>query len=359
MWLDRTHRALRSTAGHAVRSAVAAAGGGIGLAGGTGYVPAGGGAAGRGAAVAAAARRAVQVRRPRSGATRKAGEPANGRAAAAAVPGLMTSTFKGGYTYSLWRGDVTTNTAARNLASGSRAIASRSCRHFQLAGDHRHLQRQRRRRCGGGGGGGGAGAAADSRRRDEWDRYYSLRLTQPDSKPVLLTTTDGMIEDATDVAISPDGKTFYYCTNAKDIERRHIWAVPVGGGEPKQVTTGDGIETYPAPLSSGKTLATISATWNMPNSVGVWDTTAPARRRRSCIRRRVRASRSTRTSSRSSSSRIRPTRRSRFHNQVFVPKDIKPGEKRPAMIFVHGGPVRQMLLGYHYRYVYHQFYARQ
>jgi len=44
-------------------------------------------------------------------------------------------------------------------------------------------------------------------------------------------------------------------------------------------------------------------------------------------------------------------------NQLFLPKDIKPGEKRPAMIFVHGGPVRQMLLGYHYRYVYHQFFA--
>jgi dipeptidyl-peptidase 4 len=26
-------------------------------------------------------------------------------------------------------------------------------------------------------------------------------------------------------------------------------------------------------------------------------------------------------------------------------------------VFVHGGPVRQMLLGYHYRYVYHMFYA--
>src|SRR5579871_4019929 len=46
-----------------------------------------------------------------------------------------------------------------------------------------------------------------------------------------------------------------------------------------------------------------------------------------------------------------------IHNQLFLPKDIKPGEKRPAMIFVHGGPVREMLLGYHYRYVYHQFYS--
>src|SRR5439155_3348823 len=37
-----------------------------------------------------------------------------------------------------------------------------------------------------------------------------------------------------------------------------------------------------------------------------------------------------------------------IHNQLFRPADIKPGEKRPAIIFVHGGPVRQMLLGYHY-----------
>ncbi len=45
------------------------------------------------------------------------------------------------------------------------------------------------------------------------------------------------------------------------------------------------------------------------------------------------------------------------HNQLFLPKDLRPGEKRPAIIFVHGGPVRQMLLGYHYMEVYHLFYG--
>ncbi len=44
-------------------------------------------------------------------------------------------------------------------------------------------------------------------------------------------------------------------------------------------------------------------------------------------------------------------------NTLFMPKDIKPGEKRPAMIFVHGGPVRQMLPGYHYMQFYHWSYA--
>jgi dipeptidyl-peptidase-4 len=46
-----------------------------------------------------------------------------------------------------------------------------------------------------------------------------------------------------------------------------------------------------------------------------------------------------------------------IHNQLFLPKDLKPGEKRPAIVFVHGGPVRQMLLGYHYMHFYHIAYA--
>ena len=46
-----------------------------------------------------------------------------------------------------------------------------------------------------------------------------------------------------------------------------------------------------------------------------------------------------------------------IHNQLFLPKDLKPGEKRPTMIFVHGGPARQMLPAYHYMQFYHWAYA--
>src|SRR6202041_3270507 len=62
---------------------------------------------------------------------------------------------------------------------------------------------------------------------DQWDRYYALNVMDASARPVLLTTTDGLIEDRTSIAVSADSKTFYYCTNAKDIERRHTWAVPV------------------------------------------------------------------------------------------------------------------------------------
>src|SRR5262249_59390601 len=46
-----------------------------------------------------------------------------------------------------------------------------------------------------------------------------------------------------------------------------------------------------------------------------------------------------------------------IHGQLFLPKNLKPGEKRPALIFIHGGSMRQMLLGWHYMYYYANAYA--
>jgi dipeptidyl aminopeptidase/acylaminoacyl peptidase len=46
-----------------------------------------------------------------------------------------------------------------------------------------------------------------------------------------------------------------------------------------------------------------------------------------------------------------------FHAQLFLPPDLMRGEQRPALIFIHGGSRRQMLLGYHYLRFYHMAYA--
>jgi dipeptidyl aminopeptidase/acylaminoacyl peptidase len=37
----------------------------------------------------------------------------------------------------------------------------------------------------------------------------------------------------------------------------------------------------------------------------------------------------------------------KIHGQLFLPADLKGGEKRPALVFLHGGSRRQMLLGWH------------
>jgi dipeptidyl aminopeptidase/acylaminoacyl peptidase len=44
-----------------------------------------------------------------------------------------------------------------------------------------------------------------------------------------------------------------------------------------------------------------------------------------------------------------------IHGQYFKPKGATG--KAPAVVFMHGGPMRQMLLGWHYNYYYHDAYA--
>ena len=188
---------------------------------------------------------------------------------------------------------------------------------------------------------------------DEWNRYWSLDLRMPHAQPVLLTTTDGLIEDATSVSFSRDGRTMYYTTNANDIERRHIWAVPVAGGTPVQLSRGDGVETHPQPLGSGRSIAVLYFGAKIPASVALLPAAGGDVRR------------------------IYPDLRNfpvnahvvpeivwltapdgvRFSNQLFLPPDLKPGEKRPAVVFVHGGPRRQMLPAYHYMQFYHWAYG--
>jgi dipeptidyl-peptidase-4 len=188
---------------------------------------------------------------------------------------------------------------------------------------------------------------------DEWDRYFSISVSNPQPQPVLLTTTDGLIEGAVSAAVSRDGKTLYYCTNAKDIERRHIWAVPTAGGTPVQVSTG-AIETNPVPLASGKQIAVLYFDAAQPASVGLVPAAGgkanvifPTLGRDFPVAAHVTPEIVWLTAPDSV----------KFSNQLFLPKDLKPGEKRPAMIFVHGGPSRQMLPGYHYMQFYHWFYA--
>src|SRR5437899_3127049 len=46
-----------------------------------------------------------------------------------------------------------------------------------------------------------------------------------------------------------------------------------------------------------------------------------------------------------------------MHGQLFLPRGVKAGGRRPAVIFFHGGSRRQMLLGWHYFYYYRNAYA--
>jgi dipeptidyl aminopeptidase/acylaminoacyl peptidase len=257
-----------------------------------------------------------------------------GAAAGADRPGLFTATFKGGYTLSMMVADIATGTVREFWHSDPNDRVFSAVNSIRWEGESVVFQ-----------------ATIPN---DEWERYYAINVAGTNSAPVQLTTTNGLIEDATSVAFSSDGKTLYYCTNAGDIERRHIWAVSTSGGTPRQVSTGDGVERDPTPLASGKQLAVLYFNAAQPASVALVPTAGSV----------PKIIYPTLPTSFPAAAHVTPqiiiTHAAdglELHNQLFLPKDLKPGEKRPTMIFVHGGPVRQMLPAYHYMQFYHWAYA--
>ena len=247
-------------------------------------------------------------------------------------PGFYVANFTGGYNLQLMVADVATGVAKEVWHNAPRDTMFTSLNNMQWANNEVVFP--------------------VTVLHDDWERWYSLSVDG--GTPVRLTTTDGLIEDATSIALSGDGKTFFYCTNYNDIERRHIWSVPTTGGTPKQISLGRGIETAPQPLASGKSVAVIYADARTPASIGIVPVTGAAPK---IVFPKL-------TKEFPTAAHVEPeiiiTKAAdgmQIHNQLFMPKDMKPGEKRPALIFVHGGPVRQMMPGYHYMQFYHWAYG--
>ncbi|HVX41331.1 MAG TPA: prolyl oligopeptidase family serine peptidase [Gemmatimonadaceae bacterium] len=256
------------------------------------------------------------------------------------IDGLHNAAFPGGYTLSLMVADVATGAGHEFWHPQANDRTFSAINAIRWAGDRVVF--------------------TANRPNDEWDRYFSLSVTNPESEPVLLTPTDGLINDGVDgrtfvtTSFSPDGKTFYYCTNAQDIEKRHIWAVPTSGGTPRRISTDDGVEVSPMPLASGRQLAVLYFNAAQPASIGIVPAAGGATK---VVYPQL-------AHSFPQAAHVTPqiviTHAAdglEIHNQLFLPRDLKPGEKRPAIIFVHGGPSREMLPAYHYMQFYHWAYA--
>jgi len=244
-------------------------------------------------------------------------------------PGLVRSAFKGGYTLSFWVGDVETGEAEELWHTAPDDTVFVTVRSIEWAGDNVIFRVE----------------------RNNWRHYYSLPVSGRRDEPVNLTPGDGIAEY---VGLSSEGDYLYYATNVGDIDRRHIWRTRTRGGRTRQLTEGDMIETYPAVLASGDRVAVLQAGSNQPLSVA----TLPARGGRpEVIFPELPADFPLEEQVIPGNVTLTAEDGLEFRNQLFLPKDLKPGERRPAVLFTHGGPQRQMLLGYHYMHFYHMAYA--
>jgi dipeptidyl aminopeptidase/acylaminoacyl peptidase len=183
--------------------------------------------------------------------------------------------------------------------------------------------------------------------RTGWVHLYAVPVDGGEAKD--LTPGDAEVEH---VSLSPDRKTVYYSTNLNDIDRRHIWKVSVTGGPAQPVTSGHGIE-WGAVGSSDGSVVTLAADERHPSHAaavlkGELHHLAPA----------------TLPIDFPTADLVAPQQviltaadGMAIHGQLFLPPGLKAGEKRPALVFFHGGSRRQMLLGFHYMYYYSNAYA--
>ena len=166
-----------------------------------------------------------------------------------------------------------------------------------------------------------------------------------------LTATGCELENVT---LSAGADTLYYAANCDDMDRRHIWRVAVAGGPPERLTPGDSIEWSPRPLAHGG-LALLRSDAQRPAAPAVADSdgAAPHLLEGWPLPERFPLD-----------ALIAPTAvvvqaadSLPIHLQVFAPADWLPGVRRPAVIFFHGGPSREMLLGWHPMHYYTNAYA--
>jgi len=185
---------------------------------------------------------------------------------------------------------------------------------------------------------------------DGWQHFYALAASG--GAPKLLTP--GKCE-AEQWSFTPDKKMIVFNSNCGDIDRRHLWSVGVDGSELRQWEKSDTIKWGPIVLADGKTVAHIGSGPTAPARVLVtkWSEQASANKEAAGL-----------SDSYPADKLVNPQQAIfksgdgwEIHGQLFVPKNLKAGEKRPALIFIHGGSMRQMLLGWHYMYYYSNAYA--
>lgn len=187
---------------------------------------------------------------------------------------------------------------------------------------------------------------------DGWPHLYSMPATG--GTPLLLTPGRFMAEY---IRLSPDGTTLLFTGNAgdtpDDLHRRHIVSVPVDRATPKVLTPGTGLEWTPIFLADGASMAFLGATPQRPPLPAVAPIGGGAPRLLGADRIPADFPTAQLVTPRAVSYKAEDG--VEVHAQLFDAGGT-PG-KRPAIVYVHGGPPRQMLLGWHYSDYYTNAYA--
>jgi dipeptidyl aminopeptidase/acylaminoacyl peptidase len=189
---------------------------------------------------------------------------------------------------------------------------------------------------------------------DGWLHLYAVPAGGGQAQ--LLTPGNFEIEYA---AAMPNGSAMiyaantYHAANVGDIDRRHLWRVNVSGGAPVALTNGSGIETMPAVASDGVSVAYLRSDAKLPMRPAVLES---GKTGVDLVRNGL--PKDFPSSLVTPESVVLPLRAGlAAHGQLFLPPRGGATTRHPAVVFMHGGPIRQMLAGWHYMDYYSNAYG--
>ncbi|MFC1553867.1 S9 family peptidase [candidate division KSB1 bacterium] len=188
-----------------------------------------------------------------------------------------------------------------------------------------------------------------SAEKPKWKHFFSVRAGGGEAKDI--TPGEGLIEH---FSISSDRKNLFYSSNINDIDRRHLWKTSITNSDPEKLTEGSGIETFPVILSSGESLAFMNSNYKQPQTVSIFSTETEEFTN---IFPEIQPDFPKDQIVEPEPVIILSSDSLKIHCQLFLPKNLDKTRKHPAILFVHGGPERQMLLGWHYLDYYNFTYA--
>ncbi len=188
---------------------------------------------------------------------------------------------------------------------------------------------------------------------DGWPHLYSMPAAG--GAPLLLTPGNFMAEH---IQLSADRKWLVFSGNsgpdALDLDRRHVVRVPVDKAAAEVLTPGSGLEWMPVVTGDGQHIAFISATAQRPPLPAVMKF-SPKQSLQLLGRELIPSSFPEKRLVTPKKVTFKAPDGVTVHADLFEPA-TKSG-KSPALVYIHGGPPRQMLLGWHYSDYYSNAYA--
>lgn len=179
-----------------------------------------------------------------------------------------------------------------------------------------------------------------------WLQLYAVAAGGGTALPV----TSGSFEIA-HLALSPDRSRLVYSSNQDDRDRLHVWSVDPDHGPPALAGSDSAIEDAPQVSADGTLYALKSDATRPLEPVmlagGRWQPLAPGSLPQSFPQAQLVKPESVTFSASDGQT---------AYGQILVPRS-EPSGRHAAILFFHGGPEREMLLGFHPMDAYSFMYA--